>query len=69
MEVIKYFHIHINALIDEHDVDINLLKKLYVKTNELKFSSDISSMKLWSYSRPYIPRVLSYDENYGGSDI
>ena len=51
-EVIKHDHIHLNALISEHDSYIKRLKKLSGHTNELEFARDHKSMKLWSYSRP-----------------
>ena len=61
--LIKHGRIHINALIYEHDVEINLLKKLYGHKNKFKISSDHKSIKSCSYSGLYFPRVFFYDEN------
>ena len=62
-EVMKHYHIHINALIDEHDVYINCLKNISWCKNEFEFVSDHNSIKLWSYSGPYVPGVFLCDEN------
>ena len=72
--VIKHDLIHPNAFISNHDVDINLLKNISGNTNEFEFSSDKKSINSWSYSRPYVPGVFTYDENcaaeeHGESDI
>ena len=50
------------------------MKNISWRTNEFEFTSDQKSIKLWSYSRLWVPGVFSYDENcateeHGESDI
>ena len=60
----KNYHIHINELIDEHDVEIKRLENLSGHTNDFEFTNDQKSIKFWSYFGPYVPEVFYYDKTY-----
>ena len=63
VEIIKHYHMHLNDLIVEHNVEINLLNNMYGHTNEFEFIRCQKRIQLWSYSRLYVPGVFSYNEN------